>query len=312
MADARGGGVWAAIAAAATLCGPALADRVELSTGDVITGEVLEQTDKLVVIQNETLGRVELPLDQVVSISLDADTEPKPVETPPPAEEKKEKDWTLALDFSFTSVSGNTDEVNLRFGATFNRETPGTRLSADMSYFLKTTSSTVTDNKLTIGARHDWLLPESRWFIFVGGRFDWDQFESWEQRINAQVGPGYNLIKKGDIEGYEMILDVLAGLGFRQEFGSANDDLKAEALLGVDYVYQITQRIAFDINFYYYPTLTALDDYRLRSAANFRYVIEQELNLSLLIGYILEYQSIVNPGNEQYDFRFFVGIQYVY
>ena len=51
----------------------AMADTVELVGGDVIHGKVVEQTDDLVVIEHETLGRLELPADQVASVTIAAE-----------------------------------------------------------------------------------------------------------------------------------------------------------------------------------------------------------------------------------------------
>ena len=35
--------------------------------------------------------------------------------------------------------------------------------------------------------------------MFVSGRFDYDEFKSWEYRITGQVGPAYQLIDTEDI-----------------------------------------------------------------------------------------------------------------
>ena len=62
-------------------------------------------------------------------------------------------------------------------------------------------------------------------------------------------------------------------------------------------------------NFTYFPTAD-LNDYRFRSTAQWRYVLDAEFSLSLVIGYLLEYQSIVDPGDEKTDFRIWIGLQF--
>jgi putative salt-induced outer membrane protein YdiY len=224
-------------------------------------------------------------------------------------EEKKGLPWKLALDFAFNAVTGNTEETTLRFGITAGYDTGKTKLALDASYYWKATDSITTDNKFTAGARHDWLWPDSRWFWFVGGRFDWDQFQSWEERINFQGGPGYHILKKED-HNLNLELDAYAGIGARKEWASLNDDWKAEGLLGLDYTYYITDRMTLAVNLNYYPTFSSISDYRLRSTGTWRYALTNGQNLSLVMGYLLEYQSIVNPGNETTDFRIWIGIQY--
>ncbi len=304
--------------------GLAGADRVECVNGDVLIGTVVAQDEKVVVLEHDVLGRLELPLDQVTTVTIDtpdgampetvpAEVEPPgtPAETPlaeTPADAetiKKEIDyWDLAIDLAANTTTGNTDEQTLRFGLTASRITERTRLGIDSSYYWKATDSRTTDNKATLGVRNDWLIPESKWFFFTSGRLDYDQFESWEQRLNFQVGPGYQLIESDDLE-----LDLLGGLGARKEFGSLNDDWKFEGLLGLDLRWQATGRQTVTFNFTYFPTTDA-DDYRARSTAQWRYALDEDYALSLIIGYLLEYQSIVDPGDEKTDFRFWVGLQF--
>ena len=112
----------------------------------------------------------------------------------------------------------------MRFGSHLERKLRNTIGTMDLSYYHKVKEGDVSDNKLTFGLGRDWLYPESLWFCFVNGRFDYDDFESWQQRANAQAGPGYHLVKTDDIK-----LDVRSGLGPRREWGSENDTLKFEA-----------------------------------------------------------------------------------
>jgi putative salt-induced outer membrane protein YdiY len=232
-------------------------------------------------------------------------------EAPAEGEEAEEEGlpWKLGLDFALNATTGNTEEVTLRFGLNAGYETDKTRLTIDASYFWKATDGSTTDNKFTGGSRHDWLLPDSRWFLFIGGRLDYDDFESWKWRINFQGGPGYRILRKDD-HGLNMILDAYGGIGARKEFASANDEWKPEAVLGVDYIYHITERMRLDFEFQYFPVLDLIDDYRLRSTATWRYALTNDQNLSLIIGYLVEYQAIADPGKERTDFRIWIGIQY--
>lgn len=295
---------------------PALADKVELTSGDVLTGSIVEQNDTIVVLESETLGRLEISREHVASLTIDP-PEGEPLEEAPKEEKPKEeappeKDWKLTVNFSFTSTSGNTETLNMRFGFAFDRKTPTTRLLYDLSYYLAVNAGTTTDNMFTTGIRHDWLFKDSRWFAFIAGRFDWNQFQSWEQRVNAQGGPGYHVITKDDFESVDMELDVFGGVGARQEFGSTNDDAKLEGVLGLEYRWFITEKMRLDFTFSYFPVLTDFGDYRTRTTFAWTYLIEQKLNLSLLAGMNLETQSIVSPGNETYDLRFFIGAQVAY
>jgi putative salt-induced outer membrane protein YdiY len=307
-----------ALLLAVLLAPAAAADTVELVGGDVLNGTVIEQTDELVVIEHETLGRIELPADQVASVTIAAQEaaqeeagdvqqplEEAPAEAPDVEEEKSP--WSLTVDLALNISEGNTQESDFRFGANARRETEATRLRIDSSWYYKRSEGSSTDNKFTLGARNDWLLPGSRWFWFVGGRLDWDKFESWEQRLAAQTGPGYHLI-----DGEDFKLDVLGGLGTKKEWGSENDAWKLEGSLGVDLEYKINERQSLEFDLTYFSVLDDFEDYRTRSTGNWRYAISNDMRLSLLVGYSWEYLNIVDPGDQHYDLRFFIGVQYAF
>jgi putative salt-induced outer membrane protein YdiY len=220
------------------------------------------------------------------------------------ASKLKKKKWSLALDFSIDTTSGENEESTTRFGAHIKRVLPRERLKLDMSYYYKVSDGETTDNKFTTGAIQDWLNPGSRWFFFGAGRYDYDEFESWGHRANIQIGPGYNLTKSDD-----MLLDLRFGAGGRKEWGSINSDLKFEGLVGFDFKWKITEMQTFDTGVWYFPVLTETEDYRTRSTLNWRYRLSKELNLSLLLGLLHEYQSIVDPGDENSETRTYLGLQ---
>lgn len=216
---------------------------------------------------------------------------------------KKEK-WSFAADFSIDSSTGNTEETATRFGTHIKRVLPRERLAIDMSYYHKESEGSTTDNKVTIGAIHDWLNLGSRWFFFTAGRYDYDEFESWEQRMNLQAGPGYNLIKSDDV-----LLDFRLGAGSRKEWGSENSDLKFEGLAGIDFQWKMTNRQNVEAAVWYFPVITDFEDYRTRSTLNWRYRLAKESNISLLLGVLHEHQSIVDSGSADTDTRITAGLQ---
>ncbi len=175
----------------------------------------------------------------------------------------------------------------------------------DLSYYRKTKGSEMSDNKLTVGMGHDWILPESRWFYFVHSRYDYDQFESWHQRANGQVGPGYHLIETDDIN-----LKGLLGLGLRKEWGSQNNDLKVEGLIGADFEWEVTDRQILKISPQFFPVIGDLADYRTRISGEWRFLFDKDMNLSFLIGTLYEYQSMVDPGKDRGDLRIYLGLGY--
>ena len=69
----------ALVALALTTLG--LADQVHLSSGEVLTGNVVEQTAEKVVIEHPVLGRLEIPSDSVTSTDSGSMTRPFAITT---------------------------------------------------------------------------------------------------------------------------------------------------------------------------------------------------------------------------------------
>jgi putative salt-induced outer membrane protein YdiY len=201
----------------------ASADKVELEDGDVLRGTVVEQTDAQIVLEHSVLGRLEIPRDQITDLDIEG---------------KKDVKWDSHVNAAFNAAAGNTEESSLRIGGRSRRRSQSTRLRLDATYYLSTSESVIDNNKLTLGIEHDWLLPDlSRWFFFADGRFDYDQFESWKERIASHVGPGYDIIGKEGLH-----LDARVGVGARKEWGSQDDAWKPEGLLGLRFDWEITRR----------------------------------------------------------------------
>jgi putative salt-induced outer membrane protein YdiY len=213
----------------------ASADQLTLVTDEVLQGQVVEQTDTHIVLEHSVLGRLEIPRDQIKDLDIEAKTDVK---------------WDSHINVTFNGASGNTEESSLRIGGRSRRRTPSTRLRLDAAYYLSTSESELDNNKLTVGIEHDWLLHESQWFFFGDGRFDYDQFESWRQRLAAHVGPGYDIIGKEDLH-----LDARVGVGPRKEWGSEDDDWEPEGLIGLRFDWEITRRQSLDASVAYLPII---------------------------------------------------------
>lgn len=289
------------------------ADEVELAGGDVLRGTVVEQTDTHVVLEHSALGRLEIARDQITSLVIDTPpagegrgAAPEKAEKKPEMAGKKEdKKWKSHVNLAFNGSFGNSDTQSLRVGGRSVRKTPDTRLRLDAVYYISTSDGERDDNDLTLGILHDWLISESPWFYFAQLRYDYDQFESWEQRIAAHTGPGYHLIAK---EAFD--LDLRAGIGPRKEFGSQDEDWKPEGLLGFDLEWEVTKRQSFDFNSTFFPIVSDLDDYRTRTTAHWVLKLTDDSDLSVTAGLTHEYQSVVDPGREKNDTKIFTGLQF--
>jgi hypothetical protein len=292
--------------------------KVELAGGDTVEGKLVERTDYAIVLEHPNLGRIEIPRERIDTLKI---KEPEFVRE---EEEKgwfdselrklagrtsrlKEKGWKASFDISLDSSTGNTDEQAARLGSHVERSLIDRRMITDMSYYHKVSEGDVTDNKFTLGYVRDWLYPESLWFWFMMGRLDYDEFESWEKRANAQIGGGYHLFNNDD-----MMLDLRLGLGPRREWGSENNDVVAEAILGADFRWDITSKQRCVFSPYFFPVVGDVEDYRARISGEWRFLFDKDMNLSFLIGTLYEYTSLVDPGKDHGDMRTYLGLRYAF
>jgi putative salt-induced outer membrane protein YdiY len=302
------------------------ADEITLKGGDVIHGKVIEHNDKGVLLEHEDLGKIRISPDRVASVLLASDKavqkdQVEPEVGPPapkhlvkePEFEKlkaftaraKEKGWSSSIDISLTSESGNTDERSFRVGGKLDREYGNIKFRSDLSYYNKESDGEITDDKLTIGLLRDQSFENSDWFFFMMGRYDYDEFESWRHRAAFHAGPGYKLIQKANFW-----MNLRAGPGVRKEWGSDNTDPEFEGIAGTDLEWKPTAKQTFRFTTAYYSVLNDFDDYRTRTTFDWDYLLNNEMNLSFVLGVFHEYQAIVDPGKKRNDTRIHTGFRF--
>jgi putative salt-induced outer membrane protein YdiY len=306
---------------------PLSADEIILKGGDVIHGKVIEQDDDSVRLQHEDLGEIKIDASRIASVLMAPDDTPlSPEETGaevgPPAPRRlieepefeklkaftvraKEHGWSSSIDLSLTSETGNTDERSFRVGGKLGRDYNNVKFSSDLSYYNKESDGENTDDKLTIGLLRDKYFTDSDWFWFLMGRYDYDVFESWRHRAAFHTGPGYMLIQQADFW-----MDLRAGPGVRKEWGSDNTDPKAEGVMGSGLEWKPTAKQTFSFKALYYSALDDADDYRTRTTFDWDYLLNDEMNLSFVLGILHEYQAIVDPGKDRNDTRIHTGFRF--
>jgi len=289
----------------------AYADELTLSSGDTLSGTVVERTGEVVVLDHSVLGRLEIPAGQIESMIVDgnaaapADEAPAQVEPEPEPEEVPARQWKSHFDLAAGGAFGNTDTQNFRVGMVSVRETERNRTALDASYFYGASDGDRTDNRFTAGILHDWLFEDSPWLLFADARYDYDEFKSWEHRIGSHVGLGYELINK---EAFK--LNLRGGAGAIREFGSEDEDIRPELLAGLDFVWRISERQTLEGGTTIYPDLNDTGEFRAVSSLGWAVQLDPKSNMSLTAGLEHEYESQVDAGIDNHDLRVFAGMAF--
>lgn len=304
-------------------CGSnARADTVRLSTGETLTVEILETTEETIRIRHAVLGEVTLPRSAVEIVPApeagtppqsesvteteaappqSAEQAPASVEPPPPPP----KEWKFKFTLAGAAATGNSESANLATIFTATRENPHIRTIFDTGFFYASSDSVTSATRFTAGARNDWLNPESRWFYFADGRYDFDDYQSWDHRASGHVGIGYRLVTPPPFR-----LNALAGIGLIKEWGSTNDDIRPEGLLGIEGEWAIAEKQSLKFDSTLFPDLSDLGEYRWVNNVGWSLLLDEKNKLSLTAGLQHEYQSQVDPGRKHNDLRVYAGVDW--
>lgn len=299
-------------AIAMLIASAAFAERVRLSTGEVLTVEILSMDEQSVRLVHPVLGEIVvprekltiLPAEDIAKADTDAATLPVSESESPLLEPVPTSPWSFKFVLAGAYSTGNTENASLTAAFTGQRETPRTKLIFDLGYFYAESGGERSDNRFSAGIRHDWLNVGSRWFIFADGRFEYDEFQAWEERISAHVGPGYHLVLAPPLR-----LDGLTGVGYVKEFGSDNDNWRPELQLGLDGEWTITGKQTLTFSTFFYPDLDQFGEFRWTNAAAWTCLLDEKTRLSLTAGVTHEYQSKVDDGKDHNDLRIYAGVQ---
>lgn len=211
--------------------------------------------------------------------------------------------WEGSVELGLTGASGNNDRVNLRAGASATRETETEADRISLTYSYAEDESEETENRFDAKARHDWKLRDSRWRLYVGGSFEYDEFQDWDTRVSFGPGVGYEAI---DDEKTSLLLR--AGAVLTREFGGHDNAWTPEADLGFDLEHQITERQSLAASFDFYPSLKEFGPYRFEGDVAWQVQIDPEANLYLKVGLEDRYDSHPGPDKKRNDLTYYATI----
>ena len=324
-------------APAVTEASPPL-DVIELNNGDRISGHLVETNDEGTTIDSPVFGRVLIPHGQIKSVTtsapvLDADatqrakaadeaaqtakeqgadTTAKATVIPPEEPEKVRpglfgtgflEGWKKSFAAGVNGSTGNTEEFNINLGLTANFEDDKDRWLFDAKYYASKSDGSTTKNQGYVRLQKDWLVPEEKYFYFAEARFDWDEFQSWDQRFNAAAGVGYQFIRNDDFD-----LRGRLGLGVSKEWGSEDDDWTPEALWGVRAAWQLAPKHGLTFETTGYPALDDSGKYRQLSTLDWVITIDADAGLDLKLGLEHEYQAVVDDDRKHNDLLYYAAL----
>ena len=302
----------------------AAAEDVRLSSGDILTGEVIERTDETLTLQHPVLGRVEIPAADVEQVGLDLRAADAATAAAEAAEadselsdpelahlEQKEgffgspflrgydKKFTLGL----TGSQGNSETLALFSNFDAASESDEYRTQFLLRYFLSEEDGERTRNDFLAQALRDWKFQDSKWFAFGQAQYQYDDFEPWLHRAGAFAGPGYQFVDRDDLQVLGRV-----GAGAIWEGGEVNE-WTPEALIGLDVDWEVTDGQTLSVRNILYPSLD--DFFENRNVTRVTYTIDldqYEDGMIIQFGVDNEYESSTEGDFEHNDLKYFASV----
>lgn len=176
--------------------------------------------------------------------------------------------WSGGADVGFALTRGNSSTTNFALGMSIARETLNdkTSLYAASVYNRENTGgiSRTVANTFRFGARYDRNINRD-WFGYGFTDLEHNGLQDLNLRWVLGGGIGYHAIRSERTK-----LDLLGGLAMNREFfdGDDNDRTSLEAQLGQTLNHQITPRLAFTEQLFFFPNLSDGGEYRINFDAS--------------------------------------------
>jgi len=268
------------------LATPALADEIELENGDKIDVTIIEENEDTLVVEHPQLGQMTVPKSAL-----------KKPEPPNPGlfGTKFMEGWSRNIGFGFGGASGNSNDASINASLGFKNENKKYRGVFASGYFYSTQNGIKNTNSFFAGYQHDFLFEESKWFLFGRGRYQFDEFQPWENRISGNGGVGYDFFnrKKFDLRGeigvgVAWISNNLLNPGPPPRYQRT---WTPEGVVGLSGAWRPFEGHAFTFGVTYFPNLIDWPEFRLLADAGYQIDISPIDGLALKFGMQDEYNS---------------------
>ncbi|XAM01575.1 DUF481 domain-containing protein [Phycisphaeraceae bacterium D3-23] len=302
------------------VCGFASAETIELVDGDVINAPITARDAASVTVNHPSLGEMTISRDRITAIHEDVDAHAEAQAEQEAAEAADAlaaeraadegmfgtglfKGWNRQISLGINGAEGNSQNINIRGNFHTDYEDDTDRWIFDMLYRVSRSNGSTTENRFQAELIKDWLLPDEDYFFWANAKFEWDDFEVWDNRISGFVGVGYQFVDndKWNVRGR-------AGIGGNQTNGGGTNEFTVEALLGVEVDYTISDSQSVQFTNYLYPSLEDAADFRNITTLAWQIEIDKDKGMSLQLGVANEHDSAAPAGFKKNDFTYYAAL----
>ena len=285
--------VWVMIFSVLLGVSSAVAEEVELKNGDKLEVKVVEETDKNLVVEHPQLGQFIIPKDDL-----------KPPTPPNPGLFGTDFlfGWNRNFSAGVSGSDGNSRGFSLNASVGASRSTDAYNGNFTSAFFFATQESETISNEFFANYKHEFLMSDSDFFFFLQGRYQYDDFQAWKNRISSSGGAGYQILKRDKFS-----IQAELGFGFSRSWGDENQ-WRPEGVVGLVFSWKPLEGHEFSADVTYYPDFSNLPEFRLLANANYIVGITQMDGLSLKFGAKNEYDS--NQPGDNNNLKYYGNLVY--
>lgn len=197
--------------------------------------------------------------------------------------------WEGSLELGINGTEGNAEALSFRTGGSLKRKLGLWELTSAITYAKALADGNETQHNAIYNGGYERALGETAWSHFGKTNLEYDEFKAFDLRLAMNAGLGYRLIKTDDFS-----FKTRFGAGVSHEFDSPDVRWVPEAVFGVDYAYQISQRQKLILTTDYLPEWENFHNYRMVSDLGWEVFLDEASDLSLKLSVNNRYDSTPN------------------
>ena len=277
--------------------------KIILKNGDIVTGEIIFESEDLIKLKHPIFGELTIPKDQIKPVQKHH-TEPATVKQkmPGPSGFGLLRGWQRHIAMGIKGEEGNKVRLDFNVALDLKKEDKEQRRLLSAVYYYESEHRYRDKNKGHISYVRDWLKPTSRWFYYSYSEYEFDSYRWWKQRLSFYGGPGYEFYKGDHFE-----LRGRTGLGFVKTWGTDNE-FNPEGLLGTEFSWKPNPIHQFSSEFITYWNLNDAGEFRTWWQLKWIISLDVLKGLNLELGFEHEYESVIDEQsghNSHYDLTYF-------
>lgn len=211
--------------------------------------------------------------------------------------------WKGGFDVGLNGATGNSEVLNIRFGANGERKTDTNLLISNLLYTLGKQDGRTIQNTMLFNARDEVLFPGSPWTFFGSTNVEYDELRAYKFRIGVYAGAGYT-VRDDELT----LFKVRAGAGAVREIGGPQDRWVPEFVFGYDYKRKISDRSSIVSSLDFYPRVDNFAQYRVRGNIAFETILDPATGTNFKIGAQSRYDSDPGPNIRRHDLNYFATL----